>query len=163
MGKNRNIVPDHYQDSAPRTPDGQAYGDVTVESGPDVPTYGGANGETTVNTAAIKAFGENLNPLIDSLRASQSELAAVRRPAAGAFPSAYAISDSVTTTSADVATAALNAIEALTDLRATMQKVASDYETSESDFTMDAAKLAQYMAETSPSITATGTAGRGTA
>jgi len=139
----------------------QAYPGVAAETPPTVPTHdaGGGQGNTKVDTVAIKSFASNMDPLADSLKKSYAEITALKPVAAGAFPSAVAIRNGVSKLQEETGTALNNMVEAIESLKIAMTKMAADYDSTSEANKMTSDQLSKYMTDVNSAISASGTSG----
>ncbi|WP_285599550.1 hypothetical protein [Kineosporia sp. NBRC 101731] len=94
-------------------------------------TFGSPGSGTSVDTSAIKQFASQMKEYVTILTAAHKELTDQKKVAAGAFPTAVALSTKVEETREALLASLVVMIGAFTDLSAKMTKIGEDYKTIE--------------------------------
>ncbi len=129
---------------------------------PKVPsTAKSGNGQTTVNTSALKQFADNIDQLTPQIRSTIDDLGNVTI-AAGAFPKAVTLATTITGSGQlrDNLVSALTSMrDTLEDLSPAIRKIAADYTKSEDLNNIKVADYERYMTQVAGDISGLGSSG----
>jgi hypothetical protein len=169
--------PDNYTDPGPVqpwdpnnvTPDNNGGPQLPVGSPPIVPPHvpsnNGDGSETSVDTASMKLYAQNIMQLVPSLNSALSMVQNMKPVAAGGFYQGSAMRSLLTGNSGEgmmqsgFETVLKKLMKSLTDVHDAMLKLATDYDSTEEQNKIDLTTLNRVMSDVTTDINAVASAG----